>query len=114
MITESYTLTYVPDGYSLAKEYTWPAYKKYEWQHENGEYLIFEQSFMKWSSFAVDAENGTTDVIQCDQYDVYCRLSTVNSYVWNNGKYSFHLTSSTPLSEDTLLRIIQEMRITES
>ena len=110
-IAEKYTLGYVPEGYELVKDDCFPNMHEMEWQDAEGNYLYVKQCNLYGSDFVLDSEFGESSVIPCDQFTVYYTKSTVHTYVWNNGIYSFQMVSSLPLSIDTLSHIVTSMRI---
>ena len=110
-IAEKYTLGYVPEGYELVKDDCFPDMHEMEWQDAEGNYLLIQQGNLYSSSYVLDSESGESSVIPCGQFTVYYRKSTVHTYIWNNGTYSFLMVSSLPLSTDTLSHIVTSIRI---
>lgn len=110
-IAEKYMLGYVPEGYELVKDDCFPDMHEMEWQDAEGNYLLIQQGNLYSSSYVLDSESGESSVIPCGQFNVYYRKSTVHTYIWNNGTYSFLMVSSLPLSTDTLSRMVTSMRI---
>lgn len=108
-----YTLSYVPDGFVLSEEQHWLSQSKYVWENTEGHWLTFEQCVLDSANYGLDAVTGETMAILCDEYDVYYRETKVHSYIWNNGLYSFKITSDFSLSKDELVNIIDGLQIRE-
>lgn len=113
VLTEGYTLGYVPDGFVLREEQHWLSQSKYVWENTEGHWLTFEQCAIDSTNYGLDAVVGETMVILCDEYEVYYRQTKVHSYIWNNGLYSFKITSDCSLSKDELENIIDGLQIRE-
>ena len=107
-----YTLGYVPEGYALKREIQGFSSSHLEWGDEEGEYLVFEQQIISGSEFFVDGETGTSTILICGEYKIYCREHGANgcSYIWNDGVYAYVLDSSVVLSEENLTRMIQNIQ----
>lgn len=110
-LADKYSLSYVPEGYVLTKELYLPSVNKYEWSNAEGQYITFEHCEIDKANFMLDVEIGETTIISCDKYDVYCRSSDNYTYIWNNGAYSFKITSSVSLAEETLVHMIESIQI---
>ena len=113
IISEYYTLGYVPDGYTLTKEIRIPASMNLEWENAEGQYLAFEQRVLDGTNYGLDGEVGETNVIVCGEYSVYCRSGNVHTYIWNDGNYSFMITTPYALSDDRLIRLVESIEIAE-
>lgn len=111
VITEFYTLGYVPEGYVLESEQRLPAISKIKWVNKQGCYIILEQHILDGSNYSMDTENGQTSVIICGEFEVYCLTSDISHYTWNDGKYAYKICSSKKLSEDELVQLILELQI---
>ena len=86
----------------------------YIWTNAEGDYIKFEQGPVDKAHYAVDNQTGETTLVQCGEYTVYCRSGgIVNTYIWNDGKYAFIMTSSKALSEEDLTRIVESIVIAE-
>ena len=108
-ISEYYTLGYVPDGYALTKEIRLQASMKRIWKNAEGQYLTFEQCVIDGMNYGLDGENGETTLIMCGEYSVYCRSGVAYTYIWNDGKYSFMITTPEALSDDMLMRLVESI-----
>ena len=113
IISEYYTLGYVPDGYTLTKEIRLQSSMKCIWKNAEDQYLIFEQRVIDGTDYGLDGEVGETNVIVCGEYSVYCRSGNVYTYIWNDGNYSFMITTPDALSDDMLIRLVESIEIAE-
>lgn len=106
-IEEVYKLTYLPEGYSLIDENIRPICVQYTFSNDNDEYIWFEQRLLDGSTFAVDSENGYSQIMEMDVYKVYYRTVNDNHvYVCNNNKYSVKIKSTTFLSSNNICLIL--------
>ena len=108
-----YTLSYVPDGFVLREEQHWLSQSKYVWENTEGQWLTFEQCVLDSTNYVVDAVLGDTRIIMRDEFDVYYRETKVHSYIWNNGVYSFKITSDCFLEKSELECIIDGLHISQ-
>ena len=106
-VEEIYELNYIPDGYALKEENTSPLSVVYKFVDIDGNIISFEQYVLGRSDFVVDSESGYSKIINVEKYDLYYRYNdTYHSYIWNDSKYTLRLKSSTPLSIETIILII--------
>ena len=110
IITEYYTLGYVPEGYVLESEHRFPSTNKSKWMNQQGDYIVFEQHLLDGSNYSMDSEYGQVSVIVCGEINVYCLISDITCYTWNDGMYGYKIYSSVKLSDDELTRMIFEVR----
>ena len=102
-----YELGYLPDGYSLKEEVIAPLCAQYKYVNENGNYIWFEQKIIDGTDFYVDNEDGYSHIKEISTYEVYYRYTNKNHvYVWNDGKYSIKIKSTTHLSADDISLIL--------
>ena len=107
----SYKVTYIPEGYELINELNNSLYIFYEWQDVNGNSITLQQVAFDGTGFYIDAENGNTDILICDQYEIYCRkFENTCSFIWNDGNYAFRLISTVQLDSDELFKIIKGIK----
>ena len=106
-IAKAYRATYIPEGYELVEEVNTKVDVSYKWKDLNGNLIILQQKNLDITSFLLDAESGNTKILDCDEYKVYCRvIDGLYYYIWINQDYVFTLTSTTQLSNNELLEII--------
>ena len=110
IITEYYTLGYVPEGYVLESEQRYPAANRIKWINDENDFIDFEQHILDGSNYSMDSEYGQASVIVCGEINVYCLISDITCYTWNDGMYGYKIYSSVKLSDDELTRMIFEVR----
>ena len=110
-ITEYYTLGYVPEGYMLESEYYGTCISRIRWINEQGQYIILEQHILDGSNFSIDSEYGQTSVVLCEGIEVYCLITDISCYTWNDGKYVYKISSSEQRSNDELTSLISGLKI---
>ena len=113
IITEFYTLGYVPEGYVLKNEQRFPTVNNCSWENKQGNYIIFEQHILDGFNSSMDSEHGHTNVIICGEFEVYCLLAEVSNYMWNDGVYAYKIRSSEKISDDELAQIISGLQISK-
>ena len=106
-IEEVYELTYLPEGYFLEDKIISHTTAKYTYINYKGETIKFEQRVLDTSKFTVDSESGYSQIKEIEEYDVYYRFTDKYYYIWHNSKYSFKINSTTPLSNEQILLIIE-------
>lgn len=106
-----YQVAYIPDGYELVNESITPLDVFYEWQDLNGDVITFQQTVFDGADFYFDAEHGNTEIINYEQYKIYCRIfDNIYYYIWNDGNYVLTLDSTVQLSNDELFKIIKGIK----
>ena len=106
-IEDIYELGYLPEGYFLDKQDISCTVTKSKFINLNGDYFYFEQGLLIESNFTFDSESGYSKIDETENYTVYYRYTkAMHSYIWNNDKYAFVLKSSTELSNEELIKII--------
>ena len=106
-IEKVYRSTYIPEGYELVEESNTSLHVSYIWKDLNKNVITLKQKVFDGTEFFVDAEHGNTSIINCEQCEVYCRvIDGLYYYIWTNQDYVFTLTSTTQLSNNELLEII--------
>lgn len=111
-IEDIYQLNYVPDGYSLAEERCSNLCVFYKYTDINENILIFEQRSVNESSFNVDSESGYSKILTLDTCAIYYRCTeTSHLYIWNYIDYSLLIRSSTELSNEELIKIINGITV---
>ena len=109
-IAQYYTLEYVPEGYELAEKLRLASVYGVTWRNADGDYLIYEQTVWDGTSYFIDNEIGNTSIITCETTEVYYRNTQLHTYIWNDGTYSFVLSTSQPLVNDELKMILNGMK----
>ena len=111
-IEDIYQLEYVPDGYSLEEENISLLSVVYKFVDKKGNIIKFKQSVLNNIDFVIDSEKGYSEIIDIEKYDVYYRYTdTYHCYIWNDSKYALKLKSNIPLSNETILLIIEGLVI---
>lgn len=107
-IDDIYQLKYVPDGYSLVEENITSLSVVYKFVDDSGNVIKFEQCVLNNTDFVIDIESGYSQIVGINKYDVYYRSTdTFHYYIWNDSKYALTLRSIAPLSNETIILIIE-------
>lgn len=100
--------TYIPEGYEVLNESNNSIYILYKWKSADGNLITVQQTIFDGADFYIDAENGNTEIINYEQYKIYCRsFENSCSFIWNDGVYAFTLTSTELLPNEELFKIIK-------
>ena len=106
-IDEVYVLGYVPEGYVLENEFLSTTYVKYKFMTSEGDVLYFEQRALTNSEYYIDSESGYSKIEEIEEFDVYYRFTGKNHlYVFNNEKYSLNIKSSTKVSNEDIILML--------
>ena len=111
-IKDVYYLSYVPEGYVLERDTTTKICVQYKYVNQNSDFISFEQRAITSSDFYIDIEQGYSQINEIENYEIYYR--TANDFHWfvcNSVKYQIQLISSTQLSNDEIIRIIEGITI---
>ena len=112
LIDDIYMLTYVPEGYSLEREIIDLTFVQYKYVNEENEHIVFEQCDANSSIFVVDSEDGYSEIKEIEEYNVYYRSTKENHiYILIDGKYFIWIKSSTGLSAEEIIQIIEGITI---
>lgn len=111
-ISEYYTPSYVPEGYELVDQRQCAVVNHAVWKNAEGSTLVWEQMFCYGSNYTLDAETGESEILKPlgDDTEIYYRVSKAHTYIWNDGTYSFCLTSTAPLADGELEKILEGIR----
>ena len=111
-IEDIYQLEYVPDGYFLEEENISPLSVVDKFVDINGNVIKFKQSILNNIDFVIDSESGYSQIVDVNKYDVYYRSTdTFHYYIWNDSEYALTLRSTAPLSNETIILIIEGITI---
>ena len=113
VITEYFTLGYVPDGYALVNEIQTPTLCTCKWETSCGKYMIFKQSTVSATLFVMDDETKDWTLLSIGQHEIYYRFTGRYHYIWNDGKYAYQLTVSTELPDQELISMIEGLKTQE-
>ena len=112
-ISEQYTLGYVPDGYKLDYKQEHLFESKSHWKNSSGDFISLHQSRWDGTICSIDFESGESLSYVVNGKEIYYRHNDVHTYIWNDGTYSFVLTSSIAFSESDLQQIIEGLVLTD-
>ena len=111
-IEHIYTVQYVPEGYELKKEIASPLKVYFLWENVAGEKITFKQYNLLSTDFFLDGENGSTLIIEHNQFKIYFRqIEDSYYYIWSDGTYAFCLSADVVLDENEIIRIIDNLVI---
>lgn len=106
-IKEVYVLSYVPEGYTLEKETKTSMCIQYKYLSQNNDVILFEQRTKVGSDYYIDSESGYSKIEEIEEYEVYYRFTNkFYHYIWNNKKYTMTIKSSTKLSNEEIVLLL--------
>ncbi len=107
-IEDVYTLTYVPEGYKLAKQSINAIHIRQEYSNEAKDTIVFEQNAINSTICILDAEKGKTIFIEHKNILIYCKtIKDKYYYLWNTSFYQFSICSRYSLDEREIVKIIE-------
>ena len=110
MLKDVYSLTYLPEGYTVKEIITTSVLVKNKSTNQNGNVILFEQRPLT-SDFTVDSEMGYSKMEDIDEYEIYYRSTgELHYYIWTDGKYSLKLRSDTKLSYEEIVLVLNGIR----
>ena len=110
-IEEVYELTYLPEGYFLEGKRISQICTQFKYVDESDNVIEFEQRILDKSDFTVNSETGYSKMEEIEKYSIFYRYTeTFHSYIWNDGKYAFELSSTQRLSNEDIELIIQGIK----
>lgn len=113
-IEEIYELTYIPEGYTLVREFSNDFLVRYEWISSTGEDLLFEQSPLKTSKLSIDSEHGEMNIIEIEDCEIYCRtIDSKYCYIWHDELYIMIMDFDVQIEDAELIKIINGIEIRE-
>lgn len=114
-IEEHYTMTYIPEGFSVKDKTSTPFDVKIFLENENGETIVLRQiAFGGSFSLTMDSEMHEWQVLQIDKFDfIYLFGSDTHHFYWCDGRYLFKAISTIPLSSDELEKIANGITVDE-
>ena len=109
-IEEYYELTYLPEGYYIEDHIQIDLLNRYKMKNAQEETIVFDQRVLS-DKFTLDSEHGEQYMVCIKDKEIYCRVyDTGYRYIWNDGRYSLCITSSNPIDEETLGKIIEGIK----
>lgn len=110
IISETYELTYMLEGYEQTETIVNPSMVRYEYRNSEEHVIIFSQSLLD-SNYRVDAEHSDSTFLTIGEYRVYHRYTEQNNtYIWNDGHYSLYIYSDMALSNADLENLISGIK----
>ena len=104
-----YELTYVPNGYVLKDTVITPTLVRYKFINSSSNMLIYEQKILS-ASFMFNNENGYNLLMSLDEVDIYYKTAdNYHYYLWNNGEYSFLISTNDQLSNEDIDQMINNI-----
>lgn len=110
-IEHAYTLSYVPEGYVLTDEVIKSVMVRYIYENEAGEQIIFDQRPNSGISIGVDYSGENAEVLEYNGVEIYLRATDKKKhFVWSNEDYAIKLVCAKTLSQEEILKIINEIQ----
>ena len=113
VLTEFYTLSYVPEGYELVNEIKLTDYLRYEWKNEQGDFLRLEQlPISNAHEYGLDDTTEYTQITTLSGKKFYYRYNDNKTFIiWTNEKYIMSIVSTAILPQEVLNKIIDNIEI---
>ena len=79
----------------------------YTFLNFNEDKIYFEQRALTRSDYYIDSESGYSRIVEIEEYEVYYRFTGKNHhYALSDGKYSMKIKSSTKLSNEDIILML--------
>ena len=109
-VNELYTLTYVPEGYTLYFEDTALGVTQV-WKDANNNKIAFNQHSMNTVSL-LDVERSASNVLEIGEQKIYYRKELESDlYIWTDDTYVYRLTFLQQVPEAELIKIIENIQV---
>ena len=110
IISEIYSLSYVPEGYVLKKTVAMSSYTVSEWINDSNEKIVLEQFNSQESNFGYDDDSSYIEIVLKNGETVYCRFNQGSSFcVWSKERYIMSLFCTNIISEDEISMMIKSL-----
>ncbi len=117
-ITELYSPKYIPVGYELYNESIDTSktgkIKNYILEYKNADSEIHFIQFTANSSMTINTENTEPEIIKAGEIECMCYTNMDRrDFIWEQNGYRFTLSTPDNLLEETVIKIIESVRISE-
>ena len=114
-IEEHYTMTYIPEGFSVKDKAFDEFDVKIFLENENGETIVLRQMAFGGSfSLTMDSEMHEWQVLQIDKFDfIYLFGSDTHLFYWCDGRYLLRLSSNVPIPLEEIEKIANGITVDE-
>ncbi len=86
-----------------------PTLVRYKFTNSSNNMLIYEQKILS-ASFMFNNENGYNLLMSLDEVDIYYKTAdNYHYYLWNNGEYSFLISTNDQLSNEDIDQMINNI-----
>lgn len=113
-IKDIYSLGYMPEGYELKTDRSNPGIIYRVWENAESDRINFEQYSLFNSDILLNAEDGSTTMVECNGWEVYCRQYEDSCYyIWVDRSYYLTISVRGNVPRDEVLRIIESIEVKE-
>ncbi len=109
VITETYSLGYVPEGFELIEEAFDPKLVCYRWKNNSQQILIFRQS-KKFDGFFDEYNDKMADLLINDIPIYHSQFSAWHKYVWFDGTYFLRIEVNYPIAQEELQKMMENVK----
>ena len=94
-IQQVYLPSYIPEGYEITDLHSNSARVRTQWENEDGARITFVQNLLAGDLTGLDFEKGDPNIITVNDMTVYySKYNNADIYVWNDGYYSYQMTTT--------------------
>lgn len=94
-IQQVYLPSYIPEGYEITDLHSNSARIRTQWENADGARITFVQNLLAGDLTGLDFEKGDPNIITVNDMTVYySKYNNADIYVWNDGYYSYQMTTA--------------------
>lgn len=113
-IKDIYAIGYMPEGYELKTDRSTPGIIYRVWENAESDRINFEQYSLFNSDILLNAEDGSTTMVECNGWEVYCRQYEDSCYyIWVDRSYYLMISVRRNVPREEVLRIIESIEVKE-
>ncbi len=113
-VEDIYAIGYMPEGYEFKTDRSNPGMIYRVWKNAESDRISFEQYSLFNTGILLNAEDGSTTIVECGGWEIYCRQYEDSCYyIWVDRTYYLMISVRGNVPRDEVLRIIESIEVKE-